>query len=333
LLVIAVIAVVLWALWPKGEDPPAAPEDNRSAPAPADTAQESNPAQQPIETAPEQIAAPPDNPTAQPTQAKVLAIYNEGIEKLQAGEILQARTLLNRAYYSGAMPPETLAGLRTTLTELANVTLIGPGSSTNPDDPYAFAYTFQPGEVLARVERTLHLHVPWPLLLRANNLSRAEGIQAGRRYKMIYGPFHAVIYKSQFLMDVFLQREGLEKVFVRRFTVGTGANGSTPAGLWRVRLGGKQHRPTWYPPPNSSMRGPIPYGHPDYAFGVKGLWISLEGLDDATRDLPDYGIHSTNDPTSIGKAASLGCIRLADDDIELLYQLLYEHWSTVEVRP
>jgi lipoprotein-anchoring transpeptidase ErfK/SrfK len=56
-------------------------------------------------------------------------------------------------------------------------------------------------------------------------------------------------------------------------------------------------------------------------------------MDASTRNLTDYGIHSTNDQTSIGGAQSLGCIRLADGDIDLVYSLLYEHWSTVEVRP
>ena len=56
-------------------------------------------------------------------------------------------------------------------------------------------------------------------------------------------------------------------------------------------------------------------------------------MDDATRRFDGYGIHGTNDPASIGKAASLGCVRLSDPDIDFVYSLLYEKWSTVEVRP
>ena len=66
--------------------------------------------------------------------------------------------------------------------------------------------------------------------------------------------------------------------------------------------------------------------------GREGYWISLEGTGDDTRGLQGYGIHGTNEPDSIGKASSLGCIRLTDDDIELVFSLLYEAWSTVEVR-
>ncbi|MGA9673126.1 MAG: L,D-transpeptidase [Terracidiphilus sp.] len=43
-----------------------------------------------------------------------------------------------------------------------------------------------------------------------------------------------------------------------------------------------------------------------------------------------YGIHGTNEPTSIGKAASHGCIRMARVDLEELYSLVAEG-DTVEL--
>ncbi len=38
--------------------------------------------------------------------------------------------------------------------------------------------------------------------------------------------------------------------------------------------------------------------------------------------VPGYGIHGTNAPRSIGKAASHGCIRMAKSDLEELYTLV-----------
>jgi hypothetical protein len=35
-----------------------------------------------------------------------------------------------------------------------------------------------------------------------------------------------------------------------------------------------------------------------------------------------YGIHGTNEPSSIGKAASHGCIRMAKADLEEFYELV-----------
>jgi lipoprotein-anchoring transpeptidase ErfK/SrfK len=159
---------------------------------------------------------------------------------------------------------------------------------------------------------------------------------------LVRGPFHAVVSKGRFTVDLFLQREGLPRVWVKRVRCGLGKDGSTPVGMWKVGrdyidghviLGGKLEHPTWNPPPSSDLRGPIQYGQKGYALGEKGLWIGLVGIDENTRGKRDYGIHSTSDPTSIGKEQSLGCIRLADDDIELVYSLLYEVYSSVQTKP
>ena len=44
-----------------------------------------------------------------------------------------------------------------------------------------------------------------------------------------------------------------------------------------------------------------------------------------------YGIHGTIDPASIGQKKSMGCIRLLDDDIKLVYDMLVKDKSTVTV--
>jgi lipoprotein-anchoring transpeptidase ErfK/SrfK len=52
----------------------------------------------------------------------------------------------------------------------------------------------------------------------------------------------------------------------------------------------------------------IPPG-PGNPVGTRWMGLSIKG----------YGIHGTNDPRSIGKAASHGCIRMAKADLENLY--------------
>jgi lipoprotein-anchoring transpeptidase ErfK/SrfK len=39
-------------------------------------------------------------------------------------------------------------------------------------------------------------------------------------------------------------------------------------------------------------------------------------------DLPRYGIHGTNDPASIGRDVSLGCIRMHNKDVDELCRLV-----------
>ena len=61
-------------------------------------------------------------------------------------------------------------------------------------------------------------------------------------------------------------------------------------------------------------------------------WIGLEGIDEATRHMSGYGIHGTNEPQSIGQQSSMGCIRMLAQDVEVVYDVLMERMSTVEIR-
>jgi L,D-transpeptidase catalytic domain len=63
----------------------------------------------------------------------------------------------------------------------------------------------------------------------------------------------------------------------------------------------------------------IPPG-PRNPIGTRWIGLSRHG----------YGIHGTNDPKSIGKAASHGCIRMGNADLEEFYELVAEG-DTVEL--
>lgn len=52
--------------------------------------------------------------------------------------------------------------------------------------------------------------------------------------------------------------------------------------------------------------------NPGGPFGVRWLGLSISG----------YGIHGTNDPSSIGKAVSHGCVRLHNANVIELYNLV-----------
>ncbi|KKO52223.1 L,D-transpeptidase [Paenibacillus sp. DMB20] len=47
---------------------------------------------------------------------------------------------------------------------------------------------------------------------------------------------------------------------------------------------------------------------------------------------PHYGIHGTNDPSSIGRAVSRGCIRMYNEDVNQLASLVPIH-TQVTIRP
>jgi uncharacterized protein YgiM (DUF1202 family) len=63
----------------------------------------------------------------------------------------------------------------------------------------------------------------------------------------------------------------------------------------------------------------IPGGRPDNPLGVRWNGISVNGDRGRT-----YGIHGTNNPSSIGKHVSHGCIRMYNKDVIALYNTIYE---------
>jgi L,D-transpeptidase ErfK/SrfK len=62
--------------------------------------------------------------------------------------------------------------------------------------------------------------------------------------------------------------------------------------------------------------------NPGGPFGVMWLSLSKQG----------YGIHGTNDPSSIGKAVSKGCVRMYNRDVLQLAQLV-PNGTRVSIRP
>jgi lipoprotein-anchoring transpeptidase ErfK/SrfK len=54
-------------------------------------------------------------------------------------------------------------------------------------------------------------------------------------------------------------------------------------------------------------------GGPENPLGARALYLYANGVDTL------YRIHGTNDPSSIGKALSSGCIRMLNQDIADLY--------------
>jgi lipoprotein-anchoring transpeptidase ErfK/SrfK len=82
--------------------------------------------------------------------------------------------------------------------------------------------------------------------------------------------------------------------------------------------------PDWRPPAQMRKRRPdLPNfmeGGPNNPLGARALYLGSS----------IYRIHGTNEPKSIGKAASSGCIRMLNADVEELYRHV-KVGTTVEV--
>jgi lipoprotein-anchoring transpeptidase ErfK/SrfK len=92
---------------------------------------------------------------------------------------------------------------------------------------------------------------------------------------------------------------------IRVFNVAVGASQSpSPTGVFKVV--NHIENPTWY------YHGKVVGPGTNNPVGTRWMGISA----------PGYGIHGTNVPSSIGKNASHGCIRLKNSDVEQLFKLV-----------
>lgn len=192
-----------------------------------------------------------------------------------------------------------------------------------PGDTLCETYKVQSGEVLQNIGR--RYKVPYQLLMDINNIRRAQDLQAGAVIKVVRGPFHTRVSRSKFTMDLYLQ----EKTYVKSYAVGLGlSERATPTGLWIVRDDdkGKMERPEWTDP--DTQRRYLP-SDPDYPLGPR--WIGLKGIEGEAIGRTGFAIHGTNEPETIGANASRGCIRLLNDHVIEVYNMMYPGFSKVTV--
>lgn len=84
--------------------------------------------------------------------------------------------------------------------------------------------------------------------------------------------------------------------------------------LGRTEVIRKRVDPDWRPTEDMKKRDPslpdyMPAG-PGNPLGTRAMYLGW----------PAYAIHGTNDPSSIGRAASSGCFRLFPQHVEMLYE-------------
>jgi lipoprotein-anchoring transpeptidase ErfK/SrfK len=101
-----------------------------------------------------------------------------------------------------------------------------------------------------------------------------------------------------------------------RYEVGVGRDGFAWSG--RARIGRRAEWPSWTPPAAMRLRRPdlprVMEGGLANPLGARAMYL-YNGHGDTM-----FRIHGTNEPDTIGRAVSSGCIRLLNDDIVDLYE-------------
>jgi LysM repeat protein len=265
--------------------------------------------------------APSPVPTTPFPAGTVLA---DARAKRDAGDLLGARKILNDALVSGRLLPADADGARKLIAEINRTVFFSPKRFEN--DEFGGTHTVKSGELLRTIaERN---DVTWELLARLNGISDPRKLRAGQNIKVVKGPFNAIVTKSRFTLDIYLGPPGEPgSLYVATFPVGLGSDDSTPTGTWMVETHKKLKNPTYFSPRGE---GVIDAGDPANPLGER--WIGLVGIDGNAIGKESYGIHGTIEPDSIGKMASMGCIRMRNEDVELVFDMLTEGKSVVVVK-
>lgn len=233
-------------------------------------------------------------------------------------DIIETRDRLNAMLQVGSLEHGQASAIKQQLSALADKWLFG--KTVYSQDRLCDSVLVKPGDMLSTIGK--RYNVPYEILMEINDIKSPTQLQADDTIKVINGPFHARIHRSSFTLDLYLQ-----ETFVRTFPVGVGQPGmETPTGLWAVKPGGKLIKPSWRNPLTGKLYNAE---DPDYPLGLR--WIGLEGLEGSAKGRTGFAIHGTNDPAEIGAAKSQGCVRMYNDDVVLIYNLLVSGRSLVEI--
>ena len=259
------------------------------------------------------------------TSGDAKAMYDQADRLITDGDLVAARNVLSQVLLAdnAELAASDARLIRERLADINQTLIFSP--EIFEGDPICKPY--EVNTLLSRIG--VRHRVPWQLLEVINDI-RAERVQAGQTIKVLQGPLHARVIKHQFVMDVFAMTPEGRQVFVHTFPVGLGANDKTPVGAFKVTTGKKVANPNWRDDETGEF-----YDSDNPLNPIGEFWVPIEGTEAKTKNKKGFGIHGTIDPTSIGKEASRGCIRLGDADVELVFYLLTDHSesSTVNIRP
>jgi len=148
-----------------------------------------------------------------------------------------------------------------------------------------------------------------------------EGPTVSKRHGRIYRriPRETVSYDSKFRAGTIIVNTKQRRLYyilsagrALKYAIGVGRPGFQWSGTHRITR--KAEWPGWTPPPQMRKRQPgLPRympGGPNNPLGARAMYIGST----------IYRIHGSNEPWTMGRAVSSGCIRMTNEDVKHLYR-------------
>lgn len=298
--VVIVVAIVLLSRTPRpaATPPPPQPSPKPTTEAPVEKAKEAEKAPEGKEKPKELVPTPKKH---EPVDAD--AVLRDADALLAQGKKAEAYKVLSEAMLRD--PKAKRADeIKSRLTKLAEEVFF----SDRVVPPFAILYKVVAGDSLEKIARN---HKTTIELIRRINGLKGDVLRIGQNLKVVPGGFDVAVDKSDFRLTV--TKDGY---WVREFKIGLGKNGSTPPGEFVA--GHKLREPAY-----AAVFPPIPFGdRKNNPLGTR--WITIQG---------DYGIHGTWEPDAVGKEESKGCVRMLNEDVEWLFDLVVPGNSKIIIRP
>jgi lipoprotein-anchoring transpeptidase ErfK/SrfK len=223
---------------------------------------------------------------------------------IDAGQLTSAQATLSKAV-SASSDPEAVQLLGTVNMQLLKSSMMMPGKEY---------HVIQSGDYLQKIAKKYNTTVP---LLKTMNGMESDVIRLGDRLLVFNSTFTIRVSKSRNELD--LVSNG--KLF-KRYRVGTGKSGKTPAVKFTIT--DKIIEPPWTRPSDNKQ---IEYGDAENVLGSR--WMAIKSTDHP--ELTGFGIHGTWERDSIGRQSSAGCVRMLNEDVEELFDLVPRKTSVMIV--
>jgi len=243
-----------------------------------------------------EVSASPALPVIDPELAGRLKTVDAFLD---ADDVLRAHRDLSTIYWG---KPGWRSAIQQRIEKTASMIYFDP--RLHFVEPYIVSANDQFAQLAKRY------NVPWQYLAKLNRIDDPKKLRAGKKLKVIQGPFSAIVEAGSYLLTVHAYG-----YFVRAYPIGIGKDSTTPLGKFAVL--NKVVKPQYTDPHGGVIDG----DDPQNPLGPR--WLDLGN---------SYGIHGTIDPASIGRAESRGCIRMRNEDVKEVFDMLGVG-SEVTIRP
>lgn len=170
---------------------------------------------------------------------------------------------------------------------------------SNIPTPQTVSHQVVPGDSLGKLAKQYNTTKE---LIKESNGLKSDVIRVGQNLRIWNAPFEVLVNKSQNILTL---KSGNEVVKI--YHVSTGANNITPVGTFKIAT--RLENPVWFKPGSA----PIPPESPENVLGTRWMGFDTD---------PHYGIHGTTEPDKIGQQVTAGCVRMRNNEVEELFDLL-----------